>query len=116
MAQKTFDLLKEREGKKASMNGATQIRAGVILPEVVIPLDAHHDVTQVKENTGGMQVGTILRIIREPNFGSVAKVVSLPEKPTIIATEAKVRVVEIEIISSGERVTLPRANVEIIEG
>ena len=116
MAQKTFDLLKEREGKKASVNGATQIRAGVIRPEVVIPLDAHHDVTQVKENTGGMQVGTILRIIREPNFGSVAKVVSLPEKPTIIATEAKVRVVEIEIISSGERVTLPRANVEIIEG
>jgi hypothetical protein len=38
MAQKTFDLLKSKEGEMACINGATQIRAGVIRPEVVIPL------------------------------------------------------------------------------
>ena len=37
MAQKTFDLLKSKEGQVACINGATQIRAGVIRPEVVIP-------------------------------------------------------------------------------
>jgi hypothetical protein len=37
MAARTFDLLQSREGMKASINGATQIRAGVIRPEVVIP-------------------------------------------------------------------------------
>ena len=40
MAQRTFDLLKSLEGKTASVNGATQIRAGVIRPEILVPLAA----------------------------------------------------------------------------
>ena len=43
MAQKTFDLLKAAQGKKTSINGATQIRAGVIRPEVIIPLAGSED-------------------------------------------------------------------------
>ena len=39
MGERTFDLLCSHEGRKASINGATQIRAGVIRPEVIIPLD-----------------------------------------------------------------------------
>ena len=38
MAEQTFTLLKAREGMKTSINGATQIRAGVVRPEIVIPL------------------------------------------------------------------------------
>ena len=38
MAEQTFTLLKGREGMKTSINGATQIRAGVVRPEIVIPL------------------------------------------------------------------------------
>ena len=37
---RTFDLLKKFEGKEASVNGATQIRAGVMRPEIIIPLEA----------------------------------------------------------------------------
>jgi hypothetical protein len=115
MAQKTFELLSKAVGKKTSINGATQIRAGVIRPEVVIPI-AGADVTEKQpEPSGGMTIGSYVRIIRQPHFGEVAKVVSLPEKPTVIPSEAKVRVVEIEIINSGEKLMLPRANVEIIE-
>ena len=40
MSEATFSLLKENDGKAASINGATQIRAGVIRPEIVIPIDA----------------------------------------------------------------------------
>ena len=39
MAHATYELLKRRHGTKASINGATQIRAGVIRPEVVVPLE-----------------------------------------------------------------------------
>lgn len=39
MARRTFDLLASKEGWKASMSGATQIRAGVIRPEILVPLD-----------------------------------------------------------------------------
>src|SRR5690606_27536467 len=38
MAERTFDLLRSRAGAEATVNGATQIRAGVMRPEVVIPL------------------------------------------------------------------------------
>jgi hypothetical protein len=115
MAQKTFDLLKTSEGKKASINGATQIRAGVMRPEVVIPIEGAAIDSAPQVSSTGMQIGSMVRIIREPHFGEVAKVVSLPEKPTKIPSEAKVRVVEIETIKGGEKMVLPRANVEIIE-
>lgn len=116
MAQKTFDLLSSLAGKKTSINGATQIRAGVIRPEVVIPIQTETQAVASSDAKGGMTVGSLIRIIRQPHFGAVAKVVSLPEKPRVIPTEAKVRVVEIELVNGGERMVLPRANVETIEG
>lgn len=115
MAQKTYDLLKNSVGKKTSMNGATQIRAGVIRPEVVIPIVGAAMESGSKNDGCGMKIGSLVRIIRQPHFGEVATVVSLPEQPTRIPTEAKVRVVEIETTSSKEKMFLPRANVEIIE-
>lgn len=115
MAQKTFDLLKNCIGKKTSINGATQIRAGVIRPEVVIPIEGGKIEESDKAAGGGMSPGSLVRIIRQPHFGEVAKVVELPEQPTKIPTEARVRVVTIETLSGKERMTLPRANVEIIE-
>ncbi len=115
MAKKTFELLKAADGRKASINGATQIRAGVIRPEVVIPITVDNINEQKHAPNNGMTIGSMVRIIRQPHFGEVAKVVSLPEKPVIIPTEAKVRVVEIQTVTTGEKIILPRANVEIIE-
>src|SRR4029077_15819091 len=37
MARRTFELLASRAGCDAAVNGATQIRAGVLRPEIVIP-------------------------------------------------------------------------------
>lgn len=118
MAEKTFRLLKSREGSRASINGATQIRAGVIRPEIVIPLlDLSRDAATSGNNglAAGLASGVPVRIIREPHFGAIAKVVSLPVEPSPLATEAKVRVVEVELNATGERFTLPRANIELIE-
>jgi hypothetical protein len=84
-------------------------------PEVVIPIEGAAIDSAPQVSSTGMQIGSMVRIIREPHFGEVAKVVSLPEKPTKIPSEAKVRVVEIETIKGGEKMVLPRANVEIIE-
>jgi len=115
MARKTFDLLRGANGHKCSINGATQIRAGVIRPEVVIPIAVENISEQKHAPNNGMTIGGLVRIIRQPHFGEVARVVSLPEKPVVIPSEAKVRVVEIETLSKGEKMILPRANVEIIE-
>lgn len=119
MAQRTFDLLQQSAGRKACISGATQIRAGVIRPEIIVPRPAadwpaNEAADATAEAASGMHVGSAVRVIREPNFGAVARVVELPVEPTAVETEARVRVVGIEL-EDGRRVTLPRANVELIE-
>ncbi|MEN3046112.1 MAG: hypothetical protein ABDH49_03910 [Candidatus Hydrothermales bacterium] len=114
MAKRTFELLKKREGEKCSINGATQIRAGVIRPEIIIPYKEIQEVKEEDTLKEGLAKGTIVRIIRDPYFGEIGKVVSLPPELRVIDTESKVRILEVEL-KDGRRVTVPRANVEIIE-
>lgn len=115
MAHGTFDLLKTREGMKASVNGATQIRAGVMRPEVVIPLPASETVAASGGRVAGaMDVGSLIRCIRAPHFGRLGKVASLPPELKVVDSEAKVRVLEVQF-EDGEKAVVPRANVELIE-
>jgi hypothetical protein len=114
MAKRTFDLLSSLEGKMASVNGATQIRAGVIRPEVIVPCNGTGGEARPGQAEGGLALGMAVRIIRQPYFGRIGKVTALPVELQTIETEAKVRVLEVEL-DTGERVLLPRANVEIIE-
>jgi hypothetical protein len=118
MAPTTFDLFRLREGLRASMNGATQIRAGVIRPEVVVPLEGQRAEGGPAASVvaGGLAPGTRVRIIREPHFGGLGRVVELPAQLRKMPSEASVRVLLIELEEGGRRHTLPRANVEIIEG
>jgi hypothetical protein len=114
MANHTFNLLKSLNGKTASINGATQIRAGVIRPEVIVPCEDEKVGTKSSIRESGLEINTLVRIIRQPHFGLLGKVVALPVELQLIETESKVRVLEVEL-EDGQRVTLPRANVEIIE-
>ena len=118
MAEQTFSLLKTREGLKTSINGATQIRAGVVRPEIVIPLvsDAVETVEAGKGDSteGILEIGSPVRIIREPYFGKLGRVTELPVALQNLETEAQVRVLRVEF-ENGEQTTLPRANVEAIE-
>jgi hypothetical protein len=113
MSQRTFELLKEFEGYSASVNGATQIRAGVLRPEIIIPHEIEIEDTS-EELSQGMIPGTPIRIIRQPYFGAIGKVHSLPVELQQLESESMVRVVNIEL-ENGKVVTVPRANVEIIE-
>ena len=115
MAGTTFDLLAEHAGCRASANGATQIRAGVLRPEVFIPSDGASAGQATEQSVAvGLMAGTQVRIIREPGFGRLGTVKHLPPGIETVESEAKVRVVEIEF-PDGETTTVPRANVEAIE-
>lgn len=117
MADRTFGLLRSLAGRKASINGATQIRAGVMRPEVIVPRDEKASQKKSSDiSTGtGLEVGMSVRIIREPHFGAIGTVVALPVELADIETEAHVRVLQVEL-EDKKKITLPRANVEIIEG
>lgn len=114
MAEKTFALLRESEGKRAAANGATQIRAGVMRPEILIP-DAAAGVDAPQAEVGqGIVVGSDVRIIRAPYFGELGEVTELPPKLEQMESETMVRVLRARL-RSGDEVTVPRANVEMIE-
>ncbi len=115
MGSRTFNLLKEHAGKFTSINGATQIRAGVIRPEIVIPLqpeDIHGAVQEVQSNQG-IQAGSLVRVIRAPYFGRIGTVVSLPPELQKMESETMVRVAEIKI--DDQVMIIPRANLEMVE-
>lgn len=116
IAQKTFELLKSRAGAKASINGATQIRAGVVRPEIVIPYETRKlsGAETDKPVDRGMEIGDTVRVIRVPYFGKIGRIKALPFSPQTIETEATVRILEIEF-SDGSTVMVPRTNVEMIE-
>ncbi len=119
MARRTFDLLASLEGRVASLSGATQIRAGVIRPEIIVADEASAAVAPpvpgADENDHSLSIGTFIRIIREPYFGKLATVTALPPQPVRIASGAVVRVLDARF-ENGDTVTVPRANVEIVAG
>lgn len=115
MARGTFELLRERAGRRASINGTTQIRAGVIRPEVLIPLD---EPVRPSEHDGhpesALAVGARVRAIREPFFGCIGRCLALPVELEELESESRARVLEVEF-EDGRRAVLPRANVELIQ-
>ena len=122
MAARTFTLLASHAGRVASVNGATQIRAGVMRPEIVIPLDASHHAAGggPAAAAGGavagvLEIGTSVRVIRDPYFGVLGTVAGLPEQPAVLGSGSRARVLEVAV-TDGSRITVPRANVEVIDG
>jgi biotin carboxyl carrier protein len=113
MAGATFELLKSCEGMWASVNGATQIRAGVIRPEIIIPRPGRRETAAAGEE-GNLEVGERIRAIREPYFGKLGVATSLPVELQVLETEAKVRVLGVKF-DDGVEAVIPRANVELIE-
>jgi hypothetical protein len=115
MGQQTFELLKNHSGKFASINGATQIRAGVIRPEIIIPIDDEdkNEENSESDKSDGMTVNSLVRVIRSPNFGEIGKVIDLPPELRKMESETMVRVA---IIGIGQnQVEIPRSNLEVVE-
>jgi hypothetical protein len=91
MAHATYELLARHDGKRASMNGATQIRAGVIRPEVVIPLGQGAAIDTGAGDLTGLEKGAWIRCIRAPYFGRIGTVVALPAETAANASRCRAR-------------------------
>ena len=115
MGQQTFDLLNSHNGKLASINGATQIRAGVIRPEIIIPLDPSDASRESGDSnkSDGMTIDSLVRVIRSPNFGKIGVVKELPPELRKMESETMVRVAIVDI--DGNRFEIPRSNLEVVE-
>jgi len=114
MAKKTYNLLKNNHNKEVSINGATQIRAGVMRPEIFIGHDDKYNTSdEFNEDELIISVGSKVRIIREPFFGTIGNVIELPPKLLQMDTETMARAAIIKFEDGTEKL-IPRANLEVI--
>ena len=114
MSRGTFSLLKENENNFCSINGATQIRAGVIRPEIVIPVKEDGLKSFKESKIGkGIVIGSLVRVIRAPFFGLMGKVTELPSKLQKMESETLVRVAKINV--DDQDIIIPRSNLEMVE-
>ena len=115
ISPRVMELAKNCEGMLASLNGATQVRAGAMRPELIVPKENSEQTNcDSGQPTGELLVNSRVRIIRVPYFGLLGTVEELPSKPEAIESGARVRVLRARLDSSGQVVTVPRANVELI--
>lgn len=128
MADEIFSLLKAADGRQVSLNGSTQVRAGVIRPEVIIPVGAADaeaegaDAADTADATvaraarpadDALRPGAQVRIVRAPWFGLRGRVVALPEEEVQLESETRARVAVVEL-ADGQRVAVARENLEIL--
>ena len=62
-----------------------------------------------------LDLGTTVRVIRDPYFGLLGEVSALPAEPAVLGSGSRARVLEVRF-PGGATAVVPRANVELIEG
>ena len=114
MSLKTYNLLNCNINQPVSINGATQIRAGVMRPEIFIGKNDVNNINeQFNEDDLIISLGSKVRIIREPYFGIIGRVIDLPSKLIKMDSETMTRGATIKI-NDGQEILIPRANLEVI--
>jgi len=111
ISKRIIDLLTKFNNHFVSINGATQVRAGAIRPEIIV--ENHSDLPFEQASSLSLELGAKIRIIRAPYFGQLATVCELPLEMASLETGSKARVLK-AMLSNGTTVIVPRANVELV--
>lgn len=119
LSKRVLSILSKCPGRSVAINGATQVRAGALRPEILIPAESEAVMTPAKSESRGdpgakLGVGCSVRLIRVPYFGQFGEVVELPDHPRKIETGAVTRVALVKLVTSNEVVAVPRANLEVV--
>lgn len=112
ISQKVIDVVKKYEGRTASIQGMTQVRAGAVRPFVMIS-GIESSSEQIENVSASFEIGKRVRLIQMSRFGEQGTITELPVQPEKIATGAHVRVLRVAL-GSGQVITVPRANVEVL--
>jgi len=115
MDHRILRILEDLMGHIASVDGTTQIRAGVVRPQVFVsrPTPAQGNERVPSRPAGSLSVGCKVRILAPPDFAVQGTVVELPEEPRLIETGSFVRVATVKLDPNRIRV-VPRANLEVL--
>ena len=112
ISDRIMTLARKVRGQMASVNGATQVRAGALRPEVIVP-GGDNIKNDLALPSPTLAVGSRIRCIRVPYFGALGTVSALIAQPQEVESGAVVRVLAAKL-DSGNEVVVPRANVELL--
>lgn len=110
MDDELWALLSRHRGSTACVRAETQMRAGVIRPEVILP--GADSTLSIERGSGELRVGATVRIVREPGFmqrGIVEGLMGASDVGNGIRAPA-LRVA----LEDGSVLTVLQANVEVI--
>ena len=107
MAANTKRILTALVGCEVSMCGVTQIRAGVIRPELIGP-----PVMNVADAGPGPSGERRVKIIRGKYMGQEGTIEEEPPAPQPVSSGVSALVYRVKLFSSGDAVIVPRVNVE----
>jgi hypothetical protein len=117
MNSRVNEILRGVNGARVSINGATQVRAGAVRPEIIgVPVSvasAGIETNSEEALNEGLRVGSVVRVIRVPYFGQRAVITDLPRELERIETGACARVAKVRLAADGTEVLVPRANLEL---
>ncbi|MBN2719360.1 MAG: hypothetical protein JXX14_26150 [Deltaproteobacteria bacterium] len=106
MAKHTMCVLSGCIGQEVSMCGITQVRAGVIRPEIIGPVLAD------AENPADAPTNRhSVKIVRGRYFGNEGIIVAAPASPQKLASGVEALVYRVKLMGGEEVVDVPRANV-----
>ena len=111
ISERIVNLMRTLDGKQAAVNGATQVRAGAMRPEIIVPGPSAAAHTG-HASSNFLQAGSKVRLIRVPYFGRFGTVKDLPHDVAKVGSGAMVRVARVAL-EGGEEVVVPRANLEL---
>ena len=109
MSKRAFAILSGLEGKRVSVCGTTQVRAGVVRPEVIGP-PLEGDAT---ETTREAAAWVRVRVVRGRRFGATGIIEAIPARPVELPTGARALAYEVRL-DDGDRIFVPRANAELV--
>lgn len=112
MSQRVLEVARKVSGRQASVNGATQVRAGAMRPEIIVANFTSGADSEDAAEGGSLEIGARVRMIRVPYFGVFGKVTALPSQPERVPSGAVVRVAKVHT-ENGEEISVPRANLEL---
>jgi len=108
-----FSLFRQHAGREACMASGIPHRLRLLRPQVIIPFLRGEEAPRGEGPT--FKEGALVRLVREPYLGKVGYVASLPPQKRKVEWGVEVEGVEVDL-EEGERVFVPLANLELLEG
>jgi len=115
MPESAYQAMAEHEGMLVAIDGSTQLRAGVIRPEILIPLaeDIPADTKATAHTALNLQVNDQVILIREPHFGAIGRVAAISAELQATAAQTKASLALIQL-DQGECLQVPVQNCQRI--